>query len=170
MEQKPQAPQAPEREYLFIDRKSPEILSLIENAPIYKKHGLVHARLAVPGEIVSTVLASGLVETPENIAEPGDWVVTNPDGEEYIVDKATFLSRNIKTENDGEYLAVGYCKAIQNIYGKPIEILASWGRPEYGGDDCYLADTCDASGALMHGEPYIIEHQAFKDTYLPVES
>ena len=42
-----------------VDRKSPEILEAISNAPLFKKQGKVQARPAVEGEIITTKLVSG---------------------------------------------------------------------------------------------------------------
>jgi hypothetical protein len=47
----------------------------------------------------------------------------------------------------------------------PIEIMASWGSPQTGGADCMIADTCDEDGSNMGGEPYLIDADAFAETY-----
>ncbi len=158
---------SPEREYLFIERKSAEILALLLQAPLYQKHAIVKARKVIPGERVETITSSGITETIKTGLE-GDWLVTNPTGEQFVLDNNTFTSRNIATDTEGVYKAVGYCKAVQNPYGKAIEIMASWGQAQYGDANCYIADTCGEDG-VMHGEPYIIERRAFVDTYQEVE-
>ena len=61
---------------------------------------------------------------------------------------------------EGSYRAKGFCRAIKNPFGKPIEIMASWGSPQTGDENCLIADTCDSAGK-MDGEPYIIEAAAF---------
>lgn len=149
--------------FLHIERKSPEILEALEKAPQYKKNALVPARRARAGETVLTITATGDTET-ENIAKDGDWVVTNASGEEYILPPDIFSNRYEDSDTPGVYRAVGYCKAIQNPYEKPIEIFASWGTPQRGDADCFIADTCGADGNLL-GEPYLIEHAAFQTTY-----
>jgi len=156
-------PQNLESEFEKIDRKSPEIMEALKNAPLYRKFGLVRARPAKAGEKLETVTASGLVET-ERTADEGDWVVKNPTGEIFVIPGSTFLSRNEKTDEEGVYEAKGFCKAIKNPYGKPIEILASWGEPQNGDENCFIADTCDEE-QNMRGEPYIIDGTAFKKTY-----
>ncbi|MEK7602230.1 MAG: PGDYG domain-containing protein [Patescibacteria group bacterium] len=147
-----------------IDRKAPALMGALASAPVFKKHGQVHARRAVVGESIITTLESGIKET-ENTAQEGDWIITNPDGEEYIISENKFNSRYEPTNEDGLYEAKGSCRAIVNPFGKPIEIMASWGSPQTGGSDCMIADTCDDDGSNMNGEPYIIDADAFAKTY-----
>lgn len=68
-----------------IDRKAPEIIEALTHAAIYKKQGQVEARHAEVGESITTRLASGKVEVSKNEANEGDWVVTNPNGEKYLI-------------------------------------------------------------------------------------
>lgn len=146
-----------------IDCKSKEILDLIKNAPVYHKFCKVEARKSILGEKIITILADGRKET-ENIAKEGDWVVTNPDGEEYILSEKKFLSRDTSTNKDGVFIARGFCKAVKNPYSEPIEIMDSWGSVQRGGSWCFIADTCDVNG-ITNGEPYLIDELAFNDTY-----
>ena len=149
-----------------IDRKASEIMQALAEAPVYKKQGRVQARVASPGEQITTTLASGAKETV-NTANEGDWIMTNPSGEQYIISEQKFFGRYEKTGEDGIYQAKGYCRAIKNPFGKPIEIMASWGSPQTGDENCMVADTCDANGKV-DGEPYLIEDKAFAETYKPV--
>ncbi len=150
-----------------VDRKSPEIMEALKNAPIYKKFGEVKARQAVAGEKITTILESGQKET-ENTANEGDFIVTNPGGEEYIISEKKFLSRYEGTDKEGIYGARGFCKAIKNPYGKPVEIIASWGEAQVGDENAFFADVCDEQGNA-EGEPYIIEGNAFANTYKAYE-
>lgn len=147
-----------------VDRKSPEIMSALAIAQVFKKQGNVEGRPAVVGEKIATVLASGVTET-NNTAKEGDWIMTNPSGEQYIIAEAKFLSRYEATETSGVYQAKGYCRAIKNPFSVPVEIIASWGSPQTGDENCMFADVCDADGNNMGGEPYIIEVNAFAETY-----
>lgn len=155
-----------------IDRKAPEIMGAIATAPVYKKQGKVKARPAKPGESIITILHDGSNETT-NMAKEGDWIVTNPSGERYIISREKFLSRYEPDphsfQGDGSYVAKGSCRAIVNPFGKPIEIMASWGQPQTGGTDCMIADTCDQDGSNLGGEPYLIDAAAFAETYKQVE-
>lgn len=151
-------------EFEKVDRKAPKILAALAVANVYKKQGRLNARPAIAGEKVITKLASGVQETT-NVAIEGDWVVTNPSGEEYIISGAKFLGRYEATEVSGIYQAKGYCRAIQNPFGKPIEIIASWGEAQTGNEYCMIADVCDKNGDNMGGEPYLIDAGAFAETY-----
>lgn len=147
-----------------VDRKSPEVMSALASAPVYRKQGAVRARPATSGEQITTTLASGATETV-NTAKDGDWVMTNPSGEQYIISKEKFFKRYEESGTPGVYGAKGHCRAILNPFGEPVEIMASWGEPQTGDADCLFADTCDADGGNMGGEPYIIEAKAFAETY-----
>ena len=150
-----------------INRKSPEIMSALAEAPVYKKQGRVKARPAIVGEGITTTLESGAKEAV-NTAKEGDWIVTNPSGEQYIIGEQKFLGRYEATDENGVYSAKGYCRAIPNPFGKPIEIMASWGSPQTGDGRCLIADNCDASGKV-DGEPHLIDADAFAKTYKQVE-
>lgn len=151
-----------------VDRKSKEITEALANAPIYKKQGLVKARQATPGEEITTILQGGAQETT-NKARENEWVVTNPSGEQYVISVEKFLSRYEMTHQDGVYSAKGYCRAIKNPFGQPIEIMASWGQPQTGDENCMFADTCDENGKVG-GEPYLIDAAAFAKTYKPLKN
>jgi hypothetical protein len=111
-----------------------------------------------------TTLASGAQETT-NTAKLNDWIMTNPSGEQYIISKEKFFGRYELIDKEGVFSAKGHCRAIRNPYDKPIEIMASWGTPQTGDENCLIADICDAQGENMGGEPYIIEDKAFTETY-----
>lgn len=147
-----------------VDRKSPEIMEALANAHVYRKQGQVRAHRAEVGEQITTTLASGAKETV-NTANEGDWIVTNPSGEKYIISQAKFESRYEPTDEDDVFRAKGHCRAIQNPFGNAIEIMASWGEPQTGDERCMIADTCDENGENMGGEPYLIDADAFAETY-----
>ena len=88
--------------FLWINRKSADITSGLENAPIFKKFGLVKARPAVVGEKLTTTLEDGVKETV-NKAKVGDWVVTNPSGEQYIISEEKFFGRYDQADEEGVY-------------------------------------------------------------------
>lgn len=159
----------PEDQFQKVNRKSPEIMMELAKAPVFKKQGRVEARPALnSAKRFTTVLEGGAKETV-NKANEGDWVVTNPSGEQYIISEKKFLGRYEAADEKGIYAAKGYCRAIPNPFGKPIEIMASWGSPQTGDERCMIADTCDASGKV-DGEPYLIDAEAFAKTYKQVEA
>jgi len=158
--------EATEAQFQKVDRKSTEIMTALTEAPVFKKQGRVQARPAKPGEEITTVLEGGAKETVNKAAE-GDWIVTNPGGEQYIIGEKKFLGRYEETDESGVYAAKGFCRAIPNPFGVPIEIMASWGSPQTGDERCMIADTCDAIGTV-DGEPYLIDADAFAVTYKEV--
>lgn len=141
-------------------------MQALAEAPIYLKQGRIEARPAILDEEITTTLKNGINET-HNRAKEGDYIVTNPGGEQYIVPGNKFLSRYEPTDEEGIFTAKGYCRAILNPFGRPIEVMASWDRPEYGDQHCLIADICDASGHC-DGEPYLIDAAVFAETYTPV--
>lgn len=147
-------------EYQEIHRHDPQLLALLAVAPIYRKHAIVQARPAMPGETVETVLPNGERETI-NVAREGDWIVTNPGREQYVINGVKFLARYAQSAQPGTYEAIGHCRAIQNPYGTPVSMLASWGRVTQGDADCMIADTCASDGTQLGGEPYLIERDIF---------
>ena len=147
-----------------INRKSRKIMTALASAPVFKKQGHVKARRTSIGEKITTTLANGSKETV-NTANKNDWLVTNPSFEQYIISQKKFFARYESTEQDGIYQAKGFCRAIQNPFKEPIQIMASWGEPQNGGEDCMIADVCDEKGKHMGGEPYLIDAKAFAKTY-----
>lgn len=150
-------------EFQFVERKSQKIMDALATAQIFKKQGVVKAHKAELGEEITTTLESGAKETT-NKANEGDWIVTNPSGEQYIISEKKFLARYEATNESGVYTAKGYCRAIPNPFQKPIEIMASWGSAQTGDENCMVADTCDSFGNV-DGEPYLIDYDAFQKTY-----
>lgn len=113
-----------EMSFSQIDRKSEQIMGALAEAPVFKKQGQVTARRAEAGEKITTTLESGAKET-DNTANEGDYIVTNPSGEQYIISEQKFLGRYEASDEGGVYNAKGYCRAIKNPFGHPIEIMAS---------------------------------------------
>lgn len=150
-----------------IDRHDPRIMEGLGNAPVYRKQGEVKAAIAQGGEIVVTKLADGSTET-QNTAKPGDAIVTNPGGEQYVIKADTFGKRyEAKPGEEGVFIATGHCRAIDNPWGQPITMLASWGEMQNGRADCVIADTYDVATRALGGEPYIIGRAEFAQTYKP---
>ncbi len=110
-------------------------------------------------------MADGTSET-RNTAKIGDAIITNPGGEQYIIDSTKFARRyEAKEGEEGTFKARGYCKAIDNPYQAPITMMASWGEMQNGQADCKIADTFDSSTQELGGEPYIIGLAEFNQTY-----
>jgi hypothetical protein len=152
-----------------IDRHDDVIMNGLKEAPVYRKQGQVNAKIAEGGEVVITKLADGTNET-KNTANPGDAIITNPGGEQYIIGGEKFAKRyEPKEGEEGVFIAKGYCKAIDNPWEKPITMMASWGEMQNGQANCKIADTYDSVDKTTGGEPYIIGLSEFNLTYKIVE-
>jgi hypothetical protein len=157
-----------------VDRHDERIMDRLITAPVYKKHSEVRAQIADGGEVVETRLADGSVET-RNVAKPGDAIVTNPGGERYII-RAEKFGKRYKPKIgddcqlvDGVFTAIGFHRVIDNPFGSPITMLASWGEMQYGQVDCKLADAYEPATKALDGDPYIIGRKEFAQTYKPAE-
>lgn len=151
-----------EQTFRAIDRFGQAIAKALDQSPIYKKQGQVNAQPAIAGQLVVTIIGDG--KETQNVAKPGDWVVTNPSGEQYLVSNEKFQDRYEAAEKPSVYNAKGYCRAIVNPFDFPIKIMASWGEPQTGGIDCMIVDTCDVEGR-RDNEPYLIDGAVFAKTY-----
>jgi hypothetical protein len=152
-----------------IDRHAPAISeALTRDGKIYRKTGEVQAEQASAATLVETVLADGTKET-KNMAAPGDFIVTAPAGERYVVKPDTFLARYVpKRGKTGLYTACGQIVAVPNPLGRPISIMASWGEAQHGSANCMIADVFDPATKQRKGQPYLIALAEFKKTYKPV--
>ncbi len=125
----------------------------------------IKARQGTIGEEVVTVMANGLEETrnvvtaDEKTGEPG-WIVTNPNGEEYIVPDSTFKDKyRLNPENPEEYISKGKPTLAAKI-NEDIEFMAPWGE----------AMKIEAGGSLVLGgkdDIYGIQEREFNNTYAP---
>ena len=127
------------------------------------KFARIHARQGVLGEEIITKMANGLEETrntvtaDEKTGEPG-WVVTNPDGEEYIVADSTFKKKyEIDPENPEQYKPKGG-PVLSSQINEHIEFNAPWGE----------IMRIEAGGSLILSGPediYGIQKAEFENTY-----
>ena len=147
-----------------INIQDDAITALFASAPLYEKFATVTARKVLVKEEVRTIVGDGFLETT-NAAEVGDYVITNPTGEEYILKPDKFAARYEATETEGVYKASGLIRALSNPYMTEIEIDAPWGAPQYGDALCLLAATVADEHSTVGSDRYIIELAAFKETY-----
>lgn len=127
------------------------------------KFARIQARQGTLGEEVVTNMANGLEETKntvkidEKTGEPG-WIVTNPDGEEYIVEDSVFKAKyEIDPENPSQYKPKGE-PVLSSSVNEHIEFKAPWG------EDMKL----EAGGSLILNGPndiYGIQKDEFNNTY-----
>ncbi len=156
---------------LAVDKNESAIADALDkHGKVYRKVAQVHARRATQETAVKTVLADGTWET-NNIAEPGDYVVTGAGGERYVVKSETFKVRYApKRGRKAVYLARGQIVAFKNPFGRPICLKAPWGEMQYGSEDCMIADALDPATQQLAGEPYLIAGEEFTRTYKPVQA
>lgn len=127
------------------------------------KFARIHARQGKVGEEIVTTMANGLEETrntvivDEKTGEPG-WVVTNPDGEEYIVPDYTFKKKyEIDPKNPEQYKPKGG-PVLSSQINENIEFDAPWGE----------SMKIEAGGYLILNGPddiYGIQKAEFENTY-----
>lgn len=124
-------------------------------AEYYRKCAMVTARVAAAGEEIVTIV-DGTEET-RNVANAGDYVVRNPGGEEYIVEKAKF---------EGRYEMVAGAENTYRPSGAPVRavplaenvrFLAPWGEEQFINAGGFLLNNAD--------DIYGIQKQEFLDTY-----
>lgn len=148
---------------ITIDPTDPALIEALSNAPIYRKNVTVKARPA-DGAPVTTVLASGETETVRPTIL-GEWVVTNPAGEEYSIPGETFTARYEPTAQPGVFRAVGRARMMP--HGRPgrVSMVVPWGVMG-GGPDALVAVTVDGEG-VPDGDPYLIGADESAGTYVP---
>ena len=144
---------------------SEEYTRALAAAEVFEKTATIQAHIAQEGEAVETVLADGTRETT-NTTNEGDFIVTNPGGEQYIVPGEKFAERYEATDVDGVFKAVGMVRAIKNPTGESMTILAPWGEEMNGDSECYIVTGFDpANPDEIGSDRYIIGVQEFADTY-----
>lgn len=155
--------------YEKVDLSTEEYTAKLAEAPVFAKKAEVNAAIAAGGEKIETVLADGTVETT-NVANPGDAIITNPGGEKYIIPAETFTKRYEATTEEGVFRAKGMSRAFKNDTGAPIEIMAPWGEPQYGDENCMIATVFDPDNPNEIGaDRYIIGAAEFAETFGPIE-
>lgn len=141
----------------------------------YRKVRKVHARPAVPGEVVVSVTDAG-AET-RNAAEPDDMVVRNLTDarEEYIVRQTTFseIYTEVGTvddlwtlyESSGEVRGIEISRDLRDVLqvGKEFLIMAPWGTVQL----CREGDLFVAPLPKLD-EVYRIARSEFDQTYRPI--
>lgn len=112
-----------------IDNINDYVINLIENGADVisgKKTAVVQARQGHVGEVITTDIdkTKNTVTLDDKTDKPG-WIVTNPDGEEYIVRDSKFSEIYEPAEKPGEYSK----KAIQLLVpcNETVEFTPTWG-------------------------------------------
>lgn len=133
-------PEAQEKS-MQIERTSEVITNALStHGDMFAKFGEIRAEVAADVTPVETVLSDGTKET-KNVAQLGDFIVTNPGGERYVVKPEKFERLYQKADQEGVFTPRGQVVAVRNPYEKPISMMASWGELQHGAADCWIADT-----------------------------
>lgn len=150
-----------------------DVVSLFKNAMMngkvykYKKVGEVAARKAKKGEKIDTIIDGKKELTTK--AKEGDWVVTGPAKEEYLVSEDKFKSRykgpNGKAKKKGFdlFIPTGICYAFK--------YTGDDGTFEHPRGDMLIetGDYLASTSTTEYSDLYRIEKKVFKKTYKKVE-
>lgn len=139
-----------------VDLATEEYDKAFKNADFFVKSAEIEARQAIEEENVETGL-----DATKNVANIGDWIVTNPGGEQYVISKEKFSQLYKEKENEeGSFVSAGKpVKAIRTE--KNIVFTAPWGEEQ----------SVKAGGYVIENneERYGIDEQVFRDTYKEFE-
>lgn len=140
----------------LVDLRAEDYNKAVENAEWYKKSVEIRARQAIKQEKIETAL-----DATKNVAGPGDWIVTNPGGEEYVIRAEKFAKLYEPKEGEpGLFVSKGVpVRAVRTE--KNITFIAPWGEMQSVREGGYVIDN--------NGERYGIDRKAFTDTYKKVE-
>lgn len=124
----------------------------------FAKFARVQARPAITGEVIITILANGKKET-SNAANEGDWIVTNPGGEQYIVAADKFPKKYEAAPEIGAdwYKPTGGVQKFIQLC-EDVVFICSWGEEQ----------SIDAGGFINVtdlNDIYGVAEQEFNDTY-----
>lgn len=121
----------------------------------------VKAEKVEPGTVVETIMANGLVESTKTAGSEGGYRVTNPTGEQYLVDTAKFEKLYDAAEGaDGIFKPKPSIRKVVDI-SQNVAFTAPWGYPMY----------IREGGVLVHekvGKVYGIQPDEYAATYSKV--
>lgn len=149
---------------MFVAKYMDELNKQGKGLETAQKTVKVIARQGVVGEQVDTrprVERDGKIyvigETKGTVKVEGSMIVTNPDGEEYIVKPDAFAKKYIATNEPGVYMPVS-SPVKYFITDKDISFTAPWGETMYAtkGASIIVSSPTDV---------YAVTNEAFKKTY-----
>ncbi len=127
------------------------------------KMSAVTAHVGTVGETVHTVMKNGLEETVNRVSADSqtghpDWIVTNPNGERYVISDAVFREKYVADPDTADrFIAAG--KAVTGVRtNENICFTAPWGEMQY----------IAAGGVLIvngKDDIYGIQPEEFAQTY-----
>lgn len=132
---------------------------------LYNKARPVRARPAIIGETVVTKMSDGHIETSRKITGPDLVVITNPAGEEFVIDKQQLTERYGAPDKNGFHHPLDCPQEIMFITDDDIEFMAPWGEKmrikKYGALNITN---------LANGYVYGIQPSEFNSTYVDYEA
>lgn len=143
-------------EFKIIDPKTYVNWSQAQWAQKSQERGRVQAEFVEKGTAVETIMANGHVETTKTAGENGGYRVTNPTGEQYLIEPSKFESRYEESEPGifvPKFDPVKVCLVNENV-----TFDAPWGG----------AMNIQAGGVLVYGgdnDIYGIQPDEFAETY-----
>ena len=124
---------------------------------IAMKTAAVRAEKVEPGTVVETILADGRVETSKTAGPDGGYRVTNPTGEQYLVDTDKFEKLYVAGDEDGVFVPKPDPRKVL-----PLEMSVAFEAP--WGEAMFIKE----GGVLVHGggkDVYGIQPDEFDQTY-----
>lgn len=163
--------------HLVIDLNDAAMtLLLLRSSYWIQKKVIVSAEQSVRSKTVRTVLKNGKSETL-NTAEKGDWIITNPGGEQYVLKPEQFTKRYHATgkKRKNLYKSVGDGVYVPNPYGVPVCVPSPLNPAEYmfGAADCGFVAAFDTTKTgkrdtvMTTADRYIIGREEKLKTYRP---
>ena len=137
---------------------SPEVINAQKTVPVHAVQAqadvevVTQPRVEVEGKLY-------YIEETKNVAHAGDWIVTNPDGEQYVISATKFPAKYSDIGN-GQFVPTEGPKTFQQTTDN-VCFKASWGATQFVTAGSYI---CTAYGP---GKEYGVSNFAFNKTYEP---
>lgn len=127
-----------------------------------KAESVANARRVEEVEIIQTFMSDGTLESTRE-ANPGDWIITGPDGEQFVLTDEKVHDLYEQTPDGSLVAKERKIIAFKNPTNAKIRIPAPWAtleKPVYqdGEKDCMLAIGLTADGELSD-DRYIIGNE-----------
>ena len=133
-------------------------------APVYQKTAVLkksQVKIAAKREEVVTRL-NGAEET-RNIARPGDYIITGPHGERYVIGAAKFKSLyQLEEGRPARYRAKGRVRALR--LEEDTELVAPWGEKQRAAKGGVVVQRVGKPAEI-----YLIDGRVFDETYAPAK-
>jgi hypothetical protein len=130
------------------------------NAPVFRKTATLQkskVRIAEADQVVVTVINDK--EETRCLAKAGDYVVTGPKGEEYVIKAAKFSGLYVEDAADAtRYISRNVVRAL--VLTEDTELTAPWGERQRAAKGGVAAQRVDNKKDI-----YLIDKAVFESTY-----